>query len=79
MDINKPIFDKLNSLSGRMTVMEQKVENRDKAHNKGQLHSPNSTSSSQSTKSQEEDALVMPTLSALRQSWQLQSQVDQRL
>ena len=59
--------------------MEQRVESRDKAHNKGHLQAPRSSSSSQSTKSQEEDYLDMPTLSVLLQSRQLQSQVDQRL
>ena len=78
MDINKQILAELKQLSGRMSKVEEKVDNQDK----GQYNSPKSVksvASTASTRSQDNAELVLPSLNSLKSSRHLQSQVDQRL
>ena len=77
MDINKQILNELKQLNGRISKVEEKVECQDKGH----ISSPKSVKSATSTASSNQvDAdLVLPSLSGLRNSKHLQTQVDQRL
>ena len=74
MDINKQNVDELKQLNGRIVKVEEKVEKQDK----DQVNSPKSVAGS-TTASQKEGNLILPSLSGLRQSRQLQTQVDRRL
>ena len=75
MDINIQILNELKQLNGRIAKVEEKVESEDKGH----VNSPKSVTSAMSTTSQSDGDFILPTLSGLRQSRQLQSQVYQRL
>ena len=74
MNINKQILDELKQLNGRITKVDEKVEKQDKE----QVNSPKSVSSNAMTASQNDGYLILPSLSGLRQSSQLQAQVDRR-
>ena len=77
MDINQQILNKLKQLNGRLSKVEEKEESQDK----GYFSSPKSVKSATSTVSsgQVDADLVLPSLSGLRNSSHLQTQVDQRL
>ena len=72
-DSNTLILQELKNLSSRMTVMEQKVNDRDSC-----LVSP-SIKSSVSNRQEEDDEYVLPSISTLKQSKQIQRQVDDRV
>ena len=72
-DSNVLILQELKNLSSRMTVMEQKVNDRDSC-----LASP-SIKSSVSNPQEEDDEYVLPSISTLKQSKQIQRQVDDRV
>ena len=77
MNINKQILQELKQLNDRIAKVEEKVENQEK----GQLNSPKSVKSASmmASTSQADADLILPSLSGLKNSKQLQSQVDQRL
>ena len=75
MDINRQILNELKQLNGRIAKVEEKVESQDE----GLVNSPKSVSSTISTASKSDGDMILPTLSGLRHSRQLQNQVDQRL
>ena len=75
MDINKQILNELKQLNGRISKVEEKVDNQDR----GQVVSPKSAASAASTASRNDSDLLLPSLNGLRQSRQFQNQVDQRL
>ena len=72
-DSNALILQELKNLSSRMTVMEQKVNDRD-----SHIGSP-SVRSSFSNHQEEDDEYVLPSISTLKQSKQIQKQVDDRV
>ena len=75
MDISKQILNELKQINGHIAKVEETVENQDKGHS----NSPKSVASSTTTASQKDGDLILPSLSGLRQSRQLQTKVDQRL
>ena len=77
MDIQMQILHELKQLNGRVAKVEEKVENQEKE----QLNSPRSSKSGLTTASTSQDDadLVLPSLTSLKNSTQLQSQVDRRL
>ena len=72
-DSNALILQELKNLSSRMTVMEQKVNDRD-----SYVASP-SVKSSINNSQEEDDDYVLPSISTLKQSKQIQKQVDDRV
>ena len=72
-DSNTLILQELKNLSSRMTVMEQKVNDRD-----SYVASP-SVKSSVNNSQEEDDDYVLPSISTLKQSKQIQKQVDDRV
>ena len=72
-DSNALILQELKNLSSRMTVMEQKVNDKDSC-----LVSP-SIKSSVSNPQEEDDGYVLPSISTLKQFKQIQRQVDDRV
>ena len=72
-DSNALILQELKNLSSRMMAMEQKVNEKD-----SHITSP-SVRSSVSTPQEEDDDLVLPSIATLRQSQQIQKQVDDRV
>ena len=72
-DSNALILQELKNLSSRMTVMEEKVNDRD-----SHIGSP-SVRSSVSNHQEEDDEYVLPSISTLKQSKQIQKQVDDRV
>ena len=77
MDIQMQILHELKQLNGRVAKVEEKVENQEKE----QWNSPKSSKSWSTTASTSQDDadLVLPSLTSLKNSTQLQSQVDRRL
>ena len=78
MDINKQILDQLKLLNGRIEKVEQKVEVQD---NRPFLSpkSVHSEASSLPSTQQKDSELLLPSLNSLKQSKQIQQQVDARL
>ena len=72
-DSNVLILQELKNLSSRMMVMEQKVNDKD-----SYMTSP-SVKSSVSNPQEEDDEYVLPSISTLKQSKQIQKQVDDRV
>ena len=72
-DSNALILQELKSLSSRMAVMEKKVQDKDL-----QQTSP-SIKSSVSQIQDSEDEFLLPSISTLKQSQQIQKQVDERV
>ena len=72
-DSNALILQELKKLSSRMSVMEQKVNDRD-----SYVASP-SIKSSVNNSQEEDDDYVLPSISTLKQSKQIQKQVDDRV
>ena len=72
-DSNALILQELKNLSSRMTVMEQKVNDRDSCM------VSSSVKSSVSNPQEEDDEYVLPSISTLKQSKQIQKQVDDRV
>ena len=78
MDINKQILQELKQLNGRIAKVEERVDNQEKGHCVSHK-SVKSVSTTESASSQDDAELMLPSLSSLKSSRQLQSQVDQRL
>ena len=72
-DSNALILQELKSLSSRMAVMEKKAQDKD-----SQQTSP-SVKSSVSLVQDTEDDFLLPSISTLKQSHQIQRQVDERV
>ena len=72
-DSNALILQELKNLSSRMAVMEQKVNDKDSC-----IVSP-SIRCSVSSPQEEDDEYVLPSISTLKQSKQIQKQVDDRV
>ena len=77
-DINLQILQELKSLSGRMTVVEQKVDASAGKSSKVQHRQFQDTSESEEG-SEDTDDVVTPSLEGLRQSAQIQAKVEERL
>ena len=72
-DSNALILQELKSLSSRMAAMEKKVQDKDS-------HQPSpSVRSSVSRTSDTEDKFLLPSISTLKQSHQIQRQGDERV
>ena len=77
-DINLQILQELKSLSGRMTVIEQKVDASAEKSSTAQHRQSQDTSDSEEG-SEDTDDVVTPWLEGLRQSAQIQAKVEERL
>ena len=77
MDINEQILNELKQLNSRISKVEEKVESQDKGHISSPKSAKNATSMASS--SQVDADMVLPSLSGLRKSKHLQTQVNQRL
>ena len=77
-DINLQILQELKSLSGRMTVVEQKVDASAEKSSKAQHRQSQDTSDSEEG-SEDTNDVVTPSLEGLRQSAQTQAKVEERL
>ena len=77
MDINKQILNELKQLNGRISKVKEKVESQDKGHISSPKYVKSATSMASSSKVDAD--LVLPSLSGLRNSKHLQTQVDQGL
>ena len=77
-DINIQILQELKSLSGRMTVVEQKVDASAGTSSQLQHRQPQAPSDSEEDSEDIDDA-VTPSLEGLRKSAQIQAKVEERL
>ena len=75
-DVNQQILTELQALSGRMSKLEKKVNDQDSAPSR---MSTSSRSASLLNESDQEDDMVMPSLSSLKSSQAIQRQVDARI
>ena len=73
IDTNLLILQELKSFSGRMAIMEQKVNSQ-----KDETASSSNTSSVTSTP-QKDDDLILPSISKLKQCKEIQAEVDARI
>ena len=77
-ELNIQILAELKSLGGRMTAMEDKIANQEATEKKQPAHQASGGASSSTTPAQLEQ-MVVPMVSALQGSQQIQSEVDQRI